>query len=472
MRRILLLARPPAFGRAKTRLAAGIGAGPATRLARAMLADCWAAAARQVDAGTELALAVSEEPSAYPRLDPVASRHVSQGPGDLGQRMGRLALAAAREGRDVLLLGSDTPGLPASHFRAAWAALGAADVVLGPVPDGGFWCVGLSRRAAGRLGDEWLDGLDWSVDDTRGAVEQRVAALGLQVAAAPPGFDIDRAQDLPGLARRLATDAGAAPHTAAALATLDEPGARVSVILACLDEACRLPSALAALAEQPGPHEVIVSDGGSRDGGPALAAATGALVLEGPPGRGRQLAAGTTIASGRILLFLHADVRLPPRGLELVREALAGGAAEAGAFVTRTLRDPDLPNPLGPLLALADLRSRITRHPYGDQALFVTRAAHDAVGGFRPLPIMEDWDLSVRLAARRPLARIREPVLVSGRRYQRRPLRTALLMRIIPPLYRLGVDPARLARLYRSGSASRADPGPATAGSSSGSGCS
>jgi hypothetical protein len=132
----------------------------------------------------------------------------------------------------------------------------------------------------------------------------------------------------------------------------------------------------------------------------------------------------------------------------MVRDALAAGA-EAGAFLTRTVADPRFPDRAGPLLRLADLRSRITRHPYGDQGLFVTREAYDAVGGFQPLPIMEDYDLSVRLAARRPLARVRTPVTVSGRRMQQRPISSFLLMRVIPPLYRLGVNPHTLARIYR-----------------------
>jgi len=154
------------------------------------------------------------------------------------------------------------------------------------------------------------------------------------------------------------------------------------------------------------------------------------------------------LASADAFLFLHADTRLPPGGADLVRAALASPGTEAGAFVTHTRPEPGLPNRAGPLLRLADLRSRTTRHPYGDQALFVTRAAYQAVGGFRPLPILEDWDLSVRLAGRRPLARLRPPVTVSGRRIQAHPVRALLLNRLIPPLYRLGVDPGRLARWY------------------------
>jgi len=79
----------------------------------------------------------------------------------------------------------------------------------------------------------------------------------------------------------------------------------------------------------------------------------------------------------------------------------------------------------------------------------VSREAYEAVGGFRPLPIMEDYDLSVRLAARKPLARVKTPVTVSGRRMQQQPISSFVLMRVIPPLYRMGVNPNTLARIYR-----------------------
>ena len=464
MRRLLVLARPPAHGRAKTRLASGIGAGPATRFARAMLADTWRAVCARADGHTEVGLALCDPPELYPLLDPPPTAAPlpveQQGPGDLGARMARLAARALADGRDVLLLGTDSPGLPPAHVDAALALLERHDVVLGPVPDGGFWCLGLSRRAADRARPGWLDGIDWSLDATRAAVGERARQLGLDLALAPASFDIDRADDLPALRARLAAAPRLAPATAALLerephladgSSPANPAALVSIVIPCLDEAQRLDACLAELSRQAGPFEVLVSDGGSRDEGPERAANQGHVVLRGPAGRGRQLAAGAALASGDVLLFLHADVGLPPTALELVRAALADGRAEAGAFVTHTTPDPRLPNPLGPLLRLADLRSRFTRHPYGDQALFCTRAAYDAVGGFRPLPIMEDYDLAVRLAARRRLARIGTPVAVSGRRFQRRPLRTIALLRVIPPLYRLGVDPAWLARLYRSG---------------------
>lgn len=506
--RIIVLAKPPQRGRAKSRLAADIGEGAAARLARAMLLDIWSAtagfaaspggerspeeAARSCCDDHELSpidavLATTAEPTAYPQLCP-APTTVSQGAGDLGERMARLISNGLQADRAVLLLGSDSPGLPGKHLAEALAALDSTDLVLGPCENGGFWCLGASaaaRTACPALADAtWLDGLDWSLQDTQPAVEARARELGLSLAHAPTWFDIDHERDLPRLAAVLSEAPRRAPRTHAFLANhgvlrtqraqrkrratgqgnaddLAKPATGrhdeqpfVSLIVSTLNEGLLLDACCTALAEQPGPIEIIVADGGSRDGSiERVADRAEVTVVSSPPGRGRQFAAGAALASGEILAFVHADAVLPPQATTHMRNALFSGGGgqrtEAGAFVTRTVADPELPNRAGPLLRLADLRSRLTRHPYGDQVLFMTSEAYAATGGFRPLPIMEDYDLSVRLARRARLARISTPVVVSGRRMQQHPLRTALMMRVIPPLYRLGVSPERLAGWYR-----------------------
>lgn len=447
--RLVVLAKPPRPGRCKSRLASEVGDGAAARLARAMLRDVWEEVSSFVSArpDTELVLAIDGEPSEYPLLLPEPAQ-VRQAEGDLGRRMASLAAAGLGQHDWVLLLGTDSPGLPAAHVETALAGLHENDVVLGPTRDGGFWCLG-ARRGPGPLrGNTWLDGMDWETGDTRAQVADRLRRLGLSLGAAPEWFDLDRAVDVEHLATvAAAAGGGAAAATLAAWERRDQEP--VSVIVASLQEGLGIDDCLASLRRQPGPLEIVVADGGSTDGSPLRAAAAeDVTVVQTAPGRGRQLAAGAALATGPILLFLHADTHLPDDGTDLVRAALADGTAEAGAFVIHTVPDPALPNRVGPLLRLADLRSRTTRHPYGDQAMFATRAAYDAVGGFRALPIMEDYDLSMRLARRRPLARIDSPVAVSGRRIQRRPIRSLVLNRIIPPLYRMGVKPETLARLY------------------------
>jgi|GEM_PF-75613 len=482
--RIIVLAKPPHRGRAKSRLAADIGEASAARMARAMLIDVWSATAsfaaspggeRSIEdqaahccddhelSAIDLALATTADADAYPMLCPTPTL-VHQGEGDLGARMARLLGDGLNEADAVVLLGTDSPGLPGQHLAAALAALDTADVVLGPCENGGFWCLGLSRAARAHCpvaaDNSWLDGIDWTAQDTRPAVEARAHELGLTLAHAPSWFDVDHGCDLPRLSNALDQTPGdtpqLAPRVRAELAR-DAPTAEqplVSLIVSTLDEGLKLDACCAALIAQPGPVEIIVADGGSSDGSSERVAELAEVtVVRTAPGRGLQLAAGAALATGEILAFVHADTELPSDATALMRSTLKDGGprheTEAGAFVTRTVPDPDMPDRAGPLLHFADLRSRWTRHPYGDQVMFMTAEAYAATGGFRPLPIMEDYDLSVRLARRAPLARITTPVRVNGRRMQLRPLRTALMMKVIPPLYRLGVSADWLARWYR-----------------------
>jgi hypothetical protein len=119
----------------------------------------------------------------------------------------------------------------------------------------------------------------------------------------------------------------------------------------------------------------------------------------------------------------------------------------AGAFRTRTVAD-GARSWVTPFLPLADLRSRATRLPYGDQAVFVRRVAFERVGGFPEQPLMEDLELALRLRRLGRIARVPAAVTVSGRRFAARPLASLLAMRTFPVLYRLGVSPRVLARLY------------------------
>ena len=215
-----------------------------------------------------------------------------------------------------------------------------------------------------------------------------------------------------------------------------------------LDEARCIRDRLTELRALTGIDEIVVVDGGSRDDTVSIARSIPRVrVLEAPRGRGTQMNAGASAARGDVLLFLHADSSLPRDAAAWVERALAEPGVVAGAFRVRTHADRGR-NWLGPLLRLADLRSRTTRLPYGDQAVFVRREAFQRAGGFPDQPLMEDVELARRL---RRVGRIRivpAEVQVSGRRFLAQPVRAVLAMRVFPTLYRLGVSPERLARLY------------------------
>ncbi len=222
---------------------------------------------------------------------------------------------------------------------------------------------------------------------------------------------------------------------------------RLSVVVPVLDEAERIGRQLAELGATVGIDEVVVVDGGSRDGTPdVVRRAPGVRLITAPRGRGTQLNAGARAARGDVLLFLHADVTLPADAATCVRDALADPAVVAGAFRVRTVADA--PGWLGPLLRFADLRSRVTRLPYGDQAVFVRRDAFERVGGFPDQPLMEDVELARRLRRVGTIRTVPGVVRVSGRRFLANPIRALVAMRVFPLLYRLGVSPARLARIY------------------------
>jgi len=218
---------------------------------------------------------------------------------------------------------------------------------------------------------------------------------------------------------------------------------RLAIVVPTLDEeeALRrnLPAALAAA------DEVVVSDGGSRDGTLEVARALGVPAVCGPPGRGGQLNRGAAATQAELLLFLHADTTLPPDALRRVREAVAAGAV-AGAFRLRF--DSDLARMrLGAWLI--NLRTRLTRLPLGDQAQFVTRQAFERLGGFNDWPILEDVDLMWRLRGER-LALIDSRVTTSARRFLTHgALRTVATNWLIWLLFALGVPPRRLASFYR-----------------------
>ena len=228
------------------------------------------------------------------------------------------------------------------------------------------------------------------------------------------------------------------------MGTLQE---RISVVIPTLNAAATLPDTLAALCSSAMLGEVIVADGGSSDETAARAVAAGARVVVGPRGRGGQLAAGAAATSGNWLLFLHADCRLEPGWERAVDAFLRAPAAEARAgYFDLALDDPA---PAARRLErLVTWRSRFLALPYGDQGLLIARRLYDAVGGFAPLPLMEDVDL-VRRLGRRRLVRIGARCVASARRYRRdgfvrRPLRNLLCLL----LYFIGVPPARIVRLY------------------------
>ncbi len=222
----------------------------------------------------------------------------------------------------------------------------------------------------------------------------------------------------------------------------------VSIVVPTLDEAPGLPALLEHLARLPGRWEVIVADGGSRDGTAALARShrSAPLVLDAPPGRAAQMNAGAAAAGGEVLLFLHADSRLPPIAHAELGAALRDPLVAGGNFALRF----DGGDRFSRLLTRWYAVQHRTGVYYGDSSLWLRRSAFAALGGYRPLPIMEDYELVRRVERFGRTACLPGPATTSSRRWRARGVaRTALGWTVIRWLWLAGAPADRLARLYR-----------------------
>ncbi len=216
----------------------------------------------------------------------------------------------------------------------------------------------------------------------------------------------------------------------------------ISVVVPVLNEASTLPGQIRHLRAVLPAAELIVVDGGSDDDS-ASAAAAADLVLTAAPGRAVQMNAGAAAAQGDWLLFVHADTRLP----EHIAEVLCSARAYRWGFFALRLDDP---HPLLRLVgAMASLRSRLTGIATGDQCQFVERSLFENVGGFAPIPLMEDIELSTRLRKRHTPLVVRAPAISSARRWRQHGiLRTIALMWWLRLRYFCGAAPDALHRRY------------------------
>ena len=226
---------------------------------------------------------------------------------------------------------------------------------------------------------------------------------------------------------------------------------RLAVVVPVLNEAATIEAALRRLAPlRERGARVVVVDGGSDDDTAARAAPLADRVLAAPRGRASQMNAGAQAEEARaadVLLFLHADTRLPEDADRIVARALADGAHSWGRFDVRLDGGGW---PLRLIETLMNWRSRATGIATGDQAIFATRAAFDWLHGYAPLPLMEDIDFCSRARRLTKPAALRARVLTSPRRWQRHGVwRTVLLMWWLRLSYFFGADPAALARRYR-----------------------
>lgn len=224
----------------------------------------------------------------------------------------------------------------------------------------------------------------------------------------------------------------------------------LSIVIPVLDEEAGIVAALTALAPlRARGAELIVVDGGSRDHTVTLARPLCDRIVTSARGRAAQMNAGAALAQGDVLLFLHADTRLPDNADALIERALDLGRRGWGRFDVRIVGDHWF---LPVIAAMMNTRSRATGIATGDQAMFVIREAFAMIGGFPDISLMEDIEMSRRLKKlSRPIC-LRERAATSGRRWERNGVfKTILLMWRLRLAYFLGAEPADLARIYGHG---------------------
>lgn len=443
--RLIIFTRYPLPGKAKTRLIPALGAEAAANLQRQMtqhtlaqveaLSQTWSGSVEIRFAGSSPDL----EADRQRMQDWLGSQwnYQPQSAGDLGARLSHAKQASFTAGIErVVTIGTDCPGLDAARMQQAFQLLKTHDLVLGPATDGGYYLIGLRKFVP-----DFFVNIAWSTDAVLQQTVEIANRLGCSVAFLDALTDVDRPEDL---AAWQAVQTSESPFPES---QINSP--QISIIIPTLNEAGSIQPLLKSLQKHD--VEIIVVDGGSHDRTVELAKAMGVTVLQTAAGRAVQMNAGAQVAQGEVLLFLHADTRLPQEFFSLVRQTLAQPDVVAGAF---DLRIEGQAAGLRWIERGVKWRSHHLQLPYGDQALFLKADTFRAVGAFAELPIMEDFEFVRRLKTYGKIAIAPAAVVTSGRRWQKvGVLQTTLINQLIIAAYFLGVPIERIARWYRSGTA-------------------
>jgi len=436
--RLVVMTRFPESGVVKTRLAPVLGEAGALELHRELARHCIRRMhAAALSGAVDVEVHVDGASSARTRRWLGRKIEVrAQSLGDLGDRLGHAALSAIADGAPaVVLVGSDAPDLGGSHVRAALEMLKTCDVVLGPATDGGYYLVGLNRAEAPRAISALFESpIPWGSSDVLTRTLDALRAGGLRVGRLEELSDVDRPADL-AIWKRV-VDAEKFMRT--------KP--QVSVIIPTFNEESEIRESLLS-ARRANVAEIIVVDAGSTDRTVYIARECGvATVIDSPRGRGRQLNAGAAQASGDILLFLHADSRLPVDALTHIAAAMSSPGTVLGSF---GFRAGDQHNRVDRFIStVGRARQRVFKLPYGDQAPFLRRQDFTDLGGFLDVPVMEDYEFAVRCKRYGRITRVNADCTTSARAWHTHGLiRVTLVNAAVIAGYRLGLSYDVLARL-------------------------
>lgn len=420
--RLIVFGRYPVPGGTKTRLIPDLGPAGAAELQKQLTEKIFKTA-KTFASKREVELQVCYEGGSEKKLRRwlgSGALFSMQKPGDLGVRMEAAFHDAFQGGIGrVVLVGTDVPESTVRHLEEAFDALKEKDLVLGPARDGGYWLVGLKRPAS------IFRDMPWGTREVIGKTLSAAKSQALSIHCLDPIKDVDTREDL-----EKGFPEWKRPY--------------ISVIIPALDEAEAIESTMDHARSDDA--EIIVVDGGSTDETMVRAKKRGARVLVTHRGRAVQQNQGALVAAGRVLLFLHADTRLPEDYALQVFETLMDPSIILGAFRFKT----DLRSfPIRLIEIFTNFRSQLFRLPYGDQAFFVRKPEFHALGGFPEVPIAEDL-LFVRKVSKHGRIHMAPGAAVTSARRWRSigTLRTILINQVILLGLALRISPHVLAALY------------------------
>jgi rSAM/selenodomain-associated transferase 2/rSAM/selenodomain-associated transferase 1 len=353
--------------------------------------------------------------------------------GDLGLRMKRSFEDAFTAGANTaVLIGTDIPNITHEIILKAFDVLKQKKIVLGPAKDGGYYLIGLQRYSQPSAISYLFENISWGADDVLDKTLNVAKHAELSLKLLEVLEDVDNPEDL-----KIWDQLQNKRNGYSGL---------ISIIIPALNEADNIAKTLTNIGPS-NKREIIVVDGGSRDSTASMARSFGAKVITSLPPKARQMNRGAEIATGDVLLFLHADTLLPKNFDEYILESLSRPGTVAGAFELSV----DSPIPaLRFIERLANWRSRRLRLPYGDKAIFVQSKLFHEVGGFPHIPIMEDFQLMRCLRKEGEIATLPVSVSTSPRRWEKSGiLKTTLINQLIIVAYFTGIAPDVIARWYR-----------------------
>jgi uncharacterized protein len=422
--RLIVFGRYPVPGQTKTRLISLLGAARAADFQRA-LTERTLRTDRAFVARQRITIEACFEGCGEEKLRHwLGSRLVfsAQCAGDLGERMETAFREAFQEGcHRVVLHGTDIPGLCVHHLQEAFESLKEKDLVLGPSTDGGYWLIGLKRHA------DLFRGLEWGVSTVFAKTVAAAQHQNLSFHVLAPLTDMDTKDAV----RQWMPE-------------WVKPRPYLSVIIPALNEAARIEEAIGHARS--GDAEIIVVDGGSTDDTVKKACLAGARVSRSPKGRALQQNQGAAQAGGDVLLFLHADTILPRAYVSHAFDILLDPGTILGAFRFKT--DSDTPR-MRIIEYLANFRSQHLKIPYGDQALFIRKAAFERAGGFPKVPVAEDLVFVKKLSKMGRVGIAEAEAVTSARRWLKHGVvRTTVINQIMLAGLAMGVSPYSLSRIY------------------------